>query len=615
MIKLKSQYKTPLLLCICALTILCGILIFNAQKSETDINVQMQDFPTGTSVNYTITANRNILKQGIKTLSKDKKLNLSIPANSLKQDQKTLQYQLQIKTPTSNTKEQTKNPAKMLDLLLDLNRDTGNISLSGSGFNSLSNALSVKKGNNRENISSDWAGLITHDSPNKNLETNEQYHENIEIAFQNFGLMGDIDQLGSGKMEVIIPTGDASGSDRSKVRERYNWALRKMTEELSAIMVLQTTTIGMFFDAKMQMKQQRKHQELRARAHKDYHPSDQMCRVGTFIRSVAHTENKAEVNKHALNKIMMNQYLAAPNSSAAHSLQINDLAETSAYSDFYCDPRDNNGATDKICTNIVGPPTPAQLNRLNSDIDYVRTIEGNLTLDIDFADGPLTGTPANDLTDDEGSVIALAKNLYFPNIFELPTSEEVSKNMRPHYDSRSFAAKMNVAHSSFLNIVGMKSSAPRGQPTTTTATAPPPPPQMVNPRNPAPTALTEDSGWAYMKAMLREFGIQDENGSGDTNDEIENLLGERPSYYAQMEILTKKIYQHPNFYTNLYDKPVNVDRIGASLDAITLMHQRDRFESLLRREMLTSILIEEELAKHVEGVNAAIYEQIQNPEQ
>ena len=94
-------------------------------------------------------------------------------------------------------------------------------------------------------------------------------------------------------------------------------------------------------------------------------------------------------------------------------------------------------------------------------------------------------------------------------------------------------------------------------------------------------------------------------------EQIDEILGERPSYYAQMEVLTKKIYQSPNFYTNLYDKPANVKRIGASIDAITIMNQRDRFESLLRREMLTSVLVEEALGTHVEEVNANMYEAMQ----
>ena len=120
-------------------------------------------------------------------------------------------------------------------------------------------------------------------------------------------------------------------------------------------------------------------------------------------------------------------------------------------------------------------------------------------------------------------------------------------------------------------------------------------------------AVEAGAGWNFMKSLIREFGTF-------TDDQIHDMLGDRPSYYAQMEVLTKKLYQHPNFYTNLYDKPANVDRIGASLDAIAIMHQRDRYESMLRREMLTALLVEEALnSGPVERVSADIYEAIQQP--
>lgn len=357
-----------------------------------------------------------------------------------------------------------------------------------------------------------------------------------------------------------------------------------MAEQLSAVMVLQTEAIGMFFDARIQMKTQRKHQELRARAHKDYHPSEAMCRFGSFIKSVAHADSQGEINKHVLNKIMMNQYLATPGSSASHGMQANHETKIKSYINYYCDPRDNNGATEKLCPVTPGPPTQAEaMARRNKDIDYTRTLGNKLTIDVNFAGGNVA--VADGLLDDEADIVALAKNLYFPNIFEMPEEEDTEVDPRAHYDSRSFAAKMNVAHSSFVNIVGMKSRAPEES-------------NIATPESSA--------GWAHMKSMLREFGISD----GD----IEEILGSRPSYYAQMEVLTKKIYQHPDFYTNLYDKPANVARIGASLDAISLMHQRDRFESILRREMLTSLLIEEELAKHSESVNTVIFEEMRNPQ-
>jgi hypothetical protein len=85
-----------------------------------------------------------------------------------------------------------------------------------------------------------------------------------------------------------------------------------------------------------------------------------------------------------------------------------------------------------------------------------------------------------------------------------------------------------------------------------------------------------------MKALLQEMGA--------APADIEELMGENPSYYAQMEILTKKIYQNPEFIINLYDKPANVKRIRAAGQAIKTMQDRDIHEALERRMMLISAL-------------------------
>lgn len=577
---------------------------YNLFSSKSHSQVVLSDFAAGTNISYEVLADGAVVDKGQQILGTDGELKLPIIDDSTG----LLTYRLHL--DSKSNKSDGESPAETLDLLLGLNQDTGNLSVSGSGVNEFSEII-VKNGGESRSLTADWAGLFASNSINvkkndKETPINPEYNKHIELAFQNSGINSDFNRLGSGKVEVLL--GDSSGSDRADVRVRYSWALREMAEELTAVMVMQTEAVGMFFDATAQLRTQRKHQELRARAHKDYHPSDQMCRIGTFMRSVAHTESKAELNKHVLNKIMMNQYLGSTGNTADHGPRDSQYAELFSFSQYYCDPRDNDGGASGLCPRTSGSSTVDEINRFNKDVDYARMIGNKLTIDVDYSDGNTRGTADNDLEDDEADIVALAKNLYFPNVFEAPQEEVLDQDARAHYKSRSFAAKMNVAHSSFINIVGMKSSAPVGQPTTTTATSPAPPAQIANPRVPTPPVLAEDAGWAYMKSMLREFGITDENGSGNTDDEIESILGERPSYYAQMEVLTKKIYQHPNFYTNLYDKPVNVNRIGTSIDAITIMHQRDRFESLLRREMLTSLLIEEGLRKHVENVSSAIYE-------
>ncbi len=624
-LQLQSKYTLSALLVIVVILFVGFVAVSNIKnlwEDNTDVKVAIKDFPEGTRIDYKLLSNGSEIDRGSKVIGKDKLLGLSVPDKIIKENNNILSYKLSLSVPD----DEEKKPAKTLNLLLGLDRNNGNVSISGSGLEGFSDLI-IRKNDRLEKITTDWAGLFLFKSSNDDYKSKQDSNEQIELAFQNYGLDSDYNPFGSGRIEVQY--GDPYGSSKAAVNARYNQALRRMTEELSAVMVLQTEAIGMFFDASIQMDTQRKQQELMARAHKDYHPSEQMCRIGTFIRSVAHSESKAEVNKHALNKILMNQYLSTPNNSAGHGSQVNSAAEIDTYTKYFCDPRDNDGATQALCPfSTTSSPTADELGRLNKDIDYTRTLMSKLTLDVDFVDGSVTGTAQNDLEGDERDIIALAKNLYFPNVFEIPDRENLERSLMPHYSSRSFAAKMNVAHSSFLNIVGMKSKAPAGQNTVATTTSPPPATfgtgvpreegsglqsPLITSR-PSPTVLSEDSGWAYMKALLREFGITDENGSGDIDDEIENILGERPSYYAQMEVLTKKIYQHPNFYTNLYDKPANVDRIGASIDAISLMHQRDRFESILRREMLTSLLIEEELSTHVEKVNSTIFEQMRNPQ-
>ncbi len=651
MIKLNFGHKKTYIIAsltaiIATSTAIAGYQFLTPNKSN--IQVKVSDFPAGTRIGYEIMAGNSIIEKGKKTLSNNSVLNLPTPQNIPKENN-ILSYQIQVDTPENGEV----SSADTLDMLLKLNRDNGNISVSGSGLRGFSD-IAVKKGGDStgssEKITSDWAGLFSINSPNNNLANQSDSYNKMELAFQNIGIASDFNKLETGKIEVFLGSNDTPSLN--DVRSRYNWALRKMTEELSAVMVLQTGTIGMFFDASMQLNVQRKQQELMARAHKDYFPSEEMCRIGTFIRSVAHSESKAEINKHAINKILMNQYLATPNNSAGSGPIVSNASEIELYTASFCDHRDNNGSTYSLCPpDDSTAPTEEELDQMNKDIDYTRTLESKLTLDIDFVDGDITGTADNDLEGDEADIIALAKNLYFPNVFEMPDYNRLNNDLRPHYDSRSFAAKMNVAHNSFLNIVGMKSRAPAGQPNVTTDTVPAPAPlgsgstrepepaPMHNhpdpdPSNPPPalitplettrtmptTILTEDAGWAYMKAMLRDFispidinkdGDTDDDGEMSIEEQIDEILGERPSYYAQMEVLTKKIYQHPNFYTNLYDKPANVSRIGTSVDAITLMNQRDRFESMLRREMLVSLLIEEELAKHVEDVNSTIYKEMQ----
>ena len=71
------------------------------------------------------------------------------------------------------------------------------------------------------------------------------------------------------------------------------------------------------------------------------------------------------------------------------------------------------------------------------------------------------------------------------------------------------------------------------------------------------------------------------------------------SYLAMLEILTKKVFQNPNFYANLYDTPANVERKAAALDAFDIMLDRAIYKSQLRREMAMSVLLSTSVENHM----------------
>ena len=220
-----------------------------------------------------------------------------------------------------------------------------------------------------------------------------------------------------------------------------------------------------------------------------------------------------------------------------------------------------------------GPATVPVASR-NKDIDYTRTIDSALTLDIDFTDNTMWG--------DEVDLFGLASNLYDHNVsIRVPESLfDSATDEQSVLDVRSIAAKRSVAEESLFTIAGMKSPGSDSSIFCNTITG----------------CSTGTLG--YMSVLLKDLGIQP--------DEIIATYGIRPSYYAQMEVLTKKVYQNPDFYTNLYDSPANVERKGATLQAIGLMQDFDTLESYLRSEMMLSVILELEIMKLQESVKKKI---------
>lgn len=499
-------------------------------------------------------------------------------------------------------------------LQISQNETTGRLDIKGKGFEIFSDVF-INEGQGGKTLKTDWAGLFSESVLLPDAAEGDA--GNIKLAFGGFSIDGIQNPAA---VEVVIGVGGGptdwqvniydppihdshcsdpqsssdgddvfyvSTCDESRMENyiegsgvdtlAFNIAqpLMLMTKQFSAVMMQQMQILGSFLDAKEQQEAQRDMRHLVAQAHKDYHPSEQMCRFGSYIRSISDAEERGEYNKQALNKILTDHYNYREHMSSSEGYTLDINARIDQFKRVYCNPNDNSGSLWEMCrgrgndpaTNPSPSSTPAERNRYNKDIDYFSTLYRPLTLDINFSDP--------DYTEDEEDVIALAKNLYWPQVENLASTgfyeEGFNESYRVFLETRSLTSKYSLAHNTFATIVGMKSASDDTLPT---------------------------AGPAYMKSLMRDFGY--------TNADIDNVLGENPSYYAQMDFITKKIYQNPNFYTALYDKPSNVDRINATLEAFQLMHGRDRFEAQLRQEMLMSVLVEEALAKHVGEVNAKI---------
>ncbi len=365
--------------------------------------------------------------------------------------------------------------------------------------------------------------------------------------------------FGDKRPGVMSKSGDASIRDRNAGLLEM---LAVMASQFTAAAVDQVMMIATLLDAKHQMETQRVFQKMTAQAHKDYHPSEGLCEFGTVARDLASAQRKTNAVKLGLaNRMNERQNLTGTTTSENGDesdmwTRLNNFVET------YCNPSDGGFSEDdgygleNLCTD-----SQADKKRYNKDIHYAHTVGTPLTLELDFTPNSVAPT-----TEDEQDVLALTANLFYSDPLPkldrkvlLTKKNEPSENSWVYMDSRALTAKRSVAQNSIAAIAAEKAEG-------------------------------NEEGKTFIYAVLKELG-----GDSLSDDEIIKLLGEKPSYFAQMEVLTKKIYQNPVFYTELLDKPANVHRKEVAVQAIELMQKRDIYRALLRTEALYATMVEASL--------------------
>lgn len=350
--------------------------------------------------------------------------------------------------------------------------------------------------------------------------------------------------------------------------------LYDMAEQMTAHAMFSLFALGLMLDSKQQLEVQRLFQTKVAEAHREYQPSVGICSVGTTIRSLSASERRGEVTAFVLSQRSQDRELGNMHSAAAGGGANDKNSRLEQFRRRYCDTLDNNKTNMQVCKTANG----TRQATLNKDIDYNRTVDSQRTMDVDFTDGTLTG--------DEEDVMALSSNLYSHDVFGR-IDESIyndtdpliqADKLRMLLEQRQIVAKRSVAENSFNTIVGMKSY---GSPDSGDSLV----------------GSSVDTG-KYLKIILQELGM--------TPEDAAKFLGERPSYFTQMEVVTKKVFQQPTFYADLYDKPTNVDRKKVALQAISLMQDFDTWQSYLRIESLLSVMLEMEVGKYQGKVENSI---------
>lgn len=327
-----------------------------------------------------------------------------------------------------------------------------------------------------------------------------------------------------------------------------NWVkgMKTVADIAMEALYFETAMIGGFIDAKNHLESQLSLQKLTAQAMKDYMPGEALCQFGTLTRSLAATEEHAQVTQRAFNEVMIDRDTMRKQTANSEDAGSGDTYRMTYFQENYCHRSNENDALRRFCSAAV------TADKLNRDIDYTRRFDMPLTLDVNFISAPSAAQKQAN-----ADVTALGSNLFGSEAFKGFTSDDLMNGAVTGDDVqnyRSISAARSVARNSFTKLVGMKA---------------------MNKSN---------ASQQYMLTVLKQLGMSDKDSK--------RLIGSNPSYFAQMEVLTKKIYQNPWFFAELYDKPANVDRQRTAMLGISLQQQHDLLESLQRREMLLSTLLE-----------------------
>lgn len=345
--------------------------------------------------------------------------------------------------------------------------------------------------------------------------------------------------------------------------------IRQTGNALSLSIKQQSTSLGGFADAQNNANTIRTLQAGSAKAAKNAAPSEALCRFATLSQGLAASEGTANAIKSGILEQSLARQLLRKGAISGQDIEgiatpgrsADKQARWKQYVSTFCDP--SQGGLGSGSDGVCQTKDDTQINR---DIDFTRTVANPMTIDI-----PLSGEASKDAI----NITALNNNLYAHDVMNNmptagtldPSSPANAGNIREYMMLRSAIAKRSVAQNSLASVVAMKA---KGSPETA----------------------------QYAVNLMKELGLNEEQAKA--------AVGDNPSYYAQMDALTRKMYQGPAFYVNLMENPQNVMRQQSAMKSLELMQQRDIYKSMARSEMLLATLLEIYVSREQGGINKSL---------
>ncbi len=342
-------------------------------------------------------------------------------------------------------------------------------------------------------------------------------------------------------------------------------AFKKLADEFRNVYLLRLAAFGSFFDASIFSDTLRDVQVVNTQSLQSYAPSEQICRFGTLSKSLSASEAKVDADRLVLSEMGLAKNLGSKNSASSSGMGQENEARLKVFVDKFCDLQDNNSGLTGLCQSA----TPVADLQHNRDIDYTRLMGTGATINADLTD--------TNATQDETSVFALGHSLYGHRQLtkRISTSdiEETGGAINLYSEYRSVVAKRAAAQNSYNTQAAMRMAG---------------------------SGASDE----YMRAMMQQMGISATDALAYLGAKNTDYAEVKSSYNAQMNLLTKQVFQDPAFYANLMESKANVKRSSAALQGIGLMQGRDIYRSMTRSEMLLALIVELEARKISNNVRA-----------